>query len=97
MAANRSMRRQKARLPEMAMRSRPGKRLTPEEFADELFKFATSWLKWKPKVALNTPISQIELAHEGWIDCLKATDPHFRPSDDAAPPRNKEEEGSRMI
>lgn len=42
---------------------------------DELFRLATGWLGWVPEVALDTPLSQINLALAGKIDFLKKTNP----------------------
>jgi hypothetical protein len=40
-----------------------------------VFKRATGWLGWSPEAALTTPIPQIELAFEGFIDCKVKTNP----------------------
>lgn len=40
-----------------------------------MFKRATGWLGWSPEAALTTPIPQIELAFEGFIDCKVKTNP----------------------
>jgi hypothetical protein len=36
---------------------------------------ATGWLGWTPDIALDTPISQINLALAGKIDFIKKTNP----------------------
>ena len=52
-----------------------GKRISLEEYAEQLFKYATGWLGWPPDVAMKTSIPQILLALDGKIDFLKKTNP----------------------
>jgi hypothetical protein len=42
---------------------------------DEMFRVATGWLGWTPDIALDTPLSQINLALAGKVDFLKKTNP----------------------
>lgn len=42
--------------------------MTVSEFVADLFKVATGWLGWPPRVALTTPIPQIMLAQQGMIE-----------------------------
>lgn len=46
-----------------------------EEWFDQLFKYATGWLGYTPDVALDTTISNLELALEGKFDFIRKTNP----------------------
>ena len=42
---------------------------------DSVFEMATGWLGWDPETALNTPLSQINLALKGRMDFIVKTNP----------------------
>lgn len=60
-----------------------------------MFKRATGWLGWSPEAALTTPIPQIELAFEGFIDCKVKTNP-FGSGDSEGGQKDKPPEPERV-
>ena len=40
-----------------------------------MFETATGWLGWDPETVLDTPLSQINLALKGRMDCIVKTNP----------------------
>jgi hypothetical protein len=61
-----------------------------------VFKRATGWLGWSPEAALTTPIPQIELAFEGFIDCKIKTNPFGSGESDSGQRQQKPPEPERV-
>jgi hypothetical protein len=61
-----------------------------------VFKRATGWLGWSPEAALTTPIPQIELAFEGFIDCKIKTNPFGSGDSDGSQRQQKPPEPERV-
>lgn len=57
--------------------------MSPTEYAEQLYRYATGWLGWADAQAMRTSIHRIELALAGKVDFVKKTNP-WRTSDEGA-------------